>query len=104
MDNRGGVIDAGAHSALTVRDAAVAMLESLSISPRLIPIPVGAARLVALTSDRLRGSRWTEQLSRFAENRSVDARQFEQRSGIVARDFADGVRDQVREMFSPRHE
>jgi nucleoside-diphosphate-sugar epimerase len=93
-----GTFDAGGGAALTVHDAAVAIFGALGRPPRLVSVPrvlaLGAARGV----DAVRGSRWAERIERLTEDRSVDNSALVAVTGLVPRDFATGLRDQMREM------
>jgi len=97
-DASGLDLDAGGGSALTIRDAAVAIFDALGRPTRLIRLPLGTtARLIEFLGHP-RGSRFAERIRRFGEDRSVDNRRLIALTGVTPRHFPDGVAELAREM------
>lgn len=94
-----GVLDAGGPAPISLRRAGETIFRALGLRPVFVPVPLAAALPLARVMDLFARSRWTERVLRLQEDRTVDGTRFQDLAGVVPRDFARGVRDEVAEML-----
>lgn len=85
----------GAATAITLRTAAETILDAIDAPRRILPVPFRAALGAARIVDVLRGSRLTERVERMLEDRIADNTRVSAATGVVPRNFAVGIRQQV---------
>jgi nucleoside-diphosphate-sugar epimerase len=90
-----GVVDAGAITAITIRDALRAIFDALRRPVRLVPVPISLARGGARLLETIRGGRVVERVDRLLEDRVVDNTRVTELTRIEPRGFPAGVADQV---------
>jgi nucleoside-diphosphate-sugar epimerase len=90
-----GIVDAGGAEPVTIRAAAMAILDALHLPRRVISLPFPAAKAAAGALDAVRGGRWSEKVDRTVEDRVVDNARLIELTGLRPRPFEHGVREQV---------
>lgn len=97
-----GLVDAGGATPISLRDAAVAILNALGLAHRIIRVPMTAAMAAARIVDLAARSRSLERLERMTEPRTADNSRLVELVRARPRDFRMGVRDQVERMRRER--
>ena len=94
-----GVVHAGGAAPVTLDGAAAAIFDALGLARRTVHVPYRLARASAGVAERVLRRRLVERVDRMLEERTVDNARLLELTTTRPRDFAAGVRDQVREMF-----